>query len=357
MVADISTKAKAWKIFDQITDQVAPGGEHSNPWIADDHGQREYMPDYGTLKRLLGVPLYLEASTTTGVPALALDVWTSYELRRAGFDADAVWPRPNAPRILPGPIASLLQRVPTKEREALWKRLSGKTPPTGAAASSANILGKNYLKQVDVVMSNWSTGPELLISSKRMDSSFGKNAANRVEESYGDAKNLRLRHPLAALGFLYGLRSTVFEESPEKAEWLIDLLQKLGREDDAYHAVALLIIDYQVPGADDSVQDDPGDGENPLADAGVEVDTDSDVQISEEETSEAMDSSEIKQAIASLPQVFIRPERVPADVQPGHFLAQMVKRVLDATPVNFHREARRRRANPSASLLGAPGRR
>jgi len=29
-----------------------------------------------------------------------------------------------------------------------------------------------------------------------------------------------------------------------KARWLIDLLQKLGREDDAYHAVALIMIEY-----------------------------------------------------------------------------------------------------------------
>ncbi|MDT0407242.1 hypothetical protein, partial [Streptomyces edwardsiae] len=91
---------------------------------------------------------------------------------------------------------------------------------------------------------DWDTGPELLISTKRMDSSFGKNAANRVEESYGDAKNLRLRHPLSALGFVYGLRSTILTTEPDKAEWLIDLLGKLGTEDDAYHAVALVMIDY-----------------------------------------------------------------------------------------------------------------
>lgn len=102
-----------------------------------------------------------------------------------------------------------------------------------------------------------------------MDSSFGKNAANRVEESYGDAKNLRLRHPLAALGFVYGLCSTIFNESPDKAEWLIDLLQKLGREDDAYHAVALIIIEYGAHLAVDEGNDDPGDGEDPLAEAGI----------------------------------------------------------------------------------------
>lgn len=337
MAAEPSTKAKAWAIFDRIVADAAPGNAHTNPWTADATGNLVYEPDYATLTRLLGVPLYLKAPTTTGVPALALDVWLSYEFRRSGFDQDAVWPRPTAPRILPGPIVSLLEKVPAKEREALWKRLRAKTPPTGAAASSASILGKNYLKQVDVVMSNWIAGPELLISTKRMDSSFGKNAANRVEESYGDAKNLRLRHPLAALGFAYGLRSTIFEESPDKAEWLIDLLQKLGREDDAYHAVALIIIEYGAHLAVDDGTDDPGDGEDSLAEAGITLAED------DESADENVHVTSVEEALSDLPQVAIRPELVPADLQPGYFIAEMVKRVIDATPVNLHRAARAKR--------------
>lgn len=125
-------------------------------------------------------------------------------------------------------------------------------------SSSASILGKNYLKQVDVIMTDWMTGPELLISTKRMDSSYGKNAANRVEESYGDAKNLRLRHPLAALGFVFGLRSDILQKEPDTAEWLIDLLEKLGREDDAYHATCLVMIEH-----DDAVAAEADGGEDP----------------------------------------------------------------------------------------------
>lgn len=342
VAAEPSTKAKAWAIFDKIVADAAPGGEHSNPWIKHEDGSVTYVADYETLKRLLGVPLYLKAPTTTGVPALALDVWVSYEFRRAGFDADAVWPRPTAPRILPGPVVSLLEKVTVKEREALWKRLRAKTPPTGAAASSANILGKNYLKQVDVVMSNWAAGPELLISTKRMDSSFGKNAANRVEESYGDAKNLRLRHPLAALGFVYGLRSTIFEESPDKAEWLIDLLQKLGREDDAYHAVSLIVIEYGPHLAVDGDTDDQGDGENPLVEAGVIP-----MDDSEDDSEEHVEQSDIDVALANLPLVELPWARVPADLRPDHFIAEMVRRVIDTTPVNMHKEARARRSRAS----------
>lgn len=341
MAANPSTKAKAWAIFDRIVADAAPNGMHSNPWIRDEEGTLTYEPDYDTLKGLLGVPLYLQAPTTTGVPALALDVWLSYEFRRAGFDVDAVWPRPSAPRILPGPVASLLEKVPKKERESLWKRLRAKTPPAGAAASSASILGKNYLKQVDVVMANWAAGPELLISTKRMDSSFGKNAANRVEESYGDAKNLRLRHPLAGLGFVYGLRSTIFEESPDKASWLIDLLQKLGREDDAYHAVSLIVIEYGDHFTEDAA-DDLGDGEDPLAEAGI-----ADPEEQDDEFEDNVEPTDVESALANLPPVHFPWSRVPEDLRPDRFISEMVRRVIDATPVTMHKEARARR-------LGAP---
>ena len=338
MAADESIKSKAWIYFDRIVAEAAPDGKHSNPWVVDEGRRATYLPDYPTLVRLLGVPLHLKAQTTTGVPALALDVWFAYELRRAGLDADSVWPRPEAPRVLPGPIASLLARVTRDEREKLWKRLTAKTPPQGAASNSANILGKNYLKQVDVGMSSWFTGPELLISTKRMDSSFGKNAANRVEESYGDAKNLRLRHPLAALGFAYGLRSTIFDEAPEKAEWLIDLLQKLGQEDDAYHAVALIIIAYDDDLAIDVGEDDSGDGENPLVEVGLEEEATDERSVPEV----ALDSDAVEATLAVLPSVELRQDLVPADLQPGHFLALMVRRLIQSTPVTMHREARNR---------------
>lgn len=337
MPAEPSTKATAWAIFDRIVADAAPGGVHSNPWLQNVDGIFTYAPDFRVLRRLLGVPLYLDAPSTTGVPALALDVWVAYELRRAGFDPDAVWPRPTEPRIMPASIANLLSGLPQKERQLIESRLLGKSIK-GVAGSSATILGKHYVKQVDVVMSGWDTGPELLISTKRMDSSFGKNAANRVEESYGDAKNLRSRHPLAALGFLYGLRSTILTTEPEKAEWLIDLLQKLGQEDDAYHAVALVMIDYDADGPADD-----GDDDDPLIAAGVEV-PDMLFDIVDVET------AAVEAALAALPDIVIRHETVPPALQPGRFLQIMTERVLATTPVTRHREARRRRANPRHDL-------
>lgn len=343
MAAEPSAKEKAWVLFDRIVADAAPDSEHTNPWAKGADGQLRYVPDYDTLVKLLGVPLHLNADTRTGVPALALDVWISYELRRAGFDSDATWPRATHPRILPASVSNLLKALPVKERSGLEARLTKSGAVAGVTSASANILGKNYLKQVDVIMTDWHTGPELLISTKRMDSSYGKNAANRVEESYGDAKNLRLRHPLAALGFVFGLRSDILTKEPDTAEWLVDLLGKLGREDDAYHATCLVMIDY-----DDAVAVATDSGEDPedrLIAAGLE---------SEQEDAEPLTIPEpdIESTLAQLPAVRIRTDAMPAPLAPERFLALMVERVLDATPVNLHREARRRRAGAPSNNPG-----
>lgn len=273
MAAKPSSKSEAWEIFDYIVEAAAPGGEHTNPWVLGPNSKPQFRPDYQTLALLLGVPLHLKVGTQTGVPALALDVWLSYELRRAGFGTDQVWPRPSNPRVLPAPVAAFVKSLPSAIRVKAQSHLSSNTSISGVTSSSASILGKNYLKQVDVIISDWVTGPELLISTKRMDSSYGKNAPNRIEESYGDAKNLRLRHPLAALGFLFGLRSDILEKEPKTAEWLFDLLSKLGREDDAYHATCLVLMEYasdQAPVEADKEEPSPGilePGPLPISDA------------------------------------------------------------------------------------------
>ena len=334
-----STKAKAWILFDHIVDRAAPNGEHSNPWRIGPDEQVRFEPDFQTLEKLLGVPLYLKAETQSGVPALALDVWLSYELRRAGFDLDQVWPRPVHPRILPAPIAALLKLLPKDKgiRAGVMNFVNTQPSIRGVTSASASILGKNYLKQVDVIMTDWATGPELLISTKRMDSSYGKNAPNRVEESYGDAKNLRLRHPLAALGFVFGLRSDILQKEPAVAEWLFDLLAKLGLEDDAYHATCLVLMDYA-----DNVA---------IANSGEEVPTEGVPELGvesghEEDIAEPEPDSSLDREISQLPNVSILKERIPDELRPGRFLAAMILRVLRATPVNMHKEARRRRAHP-----------
>ena len=201
-----STRDQAWALFDHIVD-VAPLRD-VNPWRSVKAGTG-FEPDYGTLQLLLGVPLHLHATSQSGVPALALDVWVSYELRRAGFDSDWVWPRPMAPRVLP--------------REVLQ-----------------------------------------------------------------------------------------------------DLLAKLGREDDAYDAVGLVIP--EVP-RDASGVDDDADPAGPL-EPGATVEPSVGTGIEADPTPE------------QLPRVTLRREDVPAELDPGRFFRVMCTTVLDRTPINFHPRAR-----------------
>lgn len=340
-MAEPTLKDRAWILFDRILEDAAPEGAHTNPWHLV-HGVREYRPDLATLERLLGVPLVLRATVRSGVPALALDVWLSYELRRAGFDKDATWPRGEHPRIVPAPVLKFLSSLPKKERAALEQRLKKKSAITGVTQSSASILGKNYLKQVDVIMTDWATGPEVLISTKRMDSSYGKNAPNRIEESYGDAKNLRLRHPLAALGFVMGIRSDILTKEPLTFDWLVDLIAKLGEEEDAYHATCLLLIEY---GDDITVdEDDTEEPDELLLTPGVDGGADD-----EDEEMDAVSGIEINAQLALLPPVrVLGGDIIDKRLHAGTFLAAIVNRTLDITPITLHQEARYRRKHANA---------
>ena len=337
-MSSTSGKAEAWAMFDRIVEQAAADeGPGTNPWRFDETGQT-YAPDYATLQRLLAVPLLLGSTSQSGIPALALDVWTAYELRRAGFDPDRVWPRAGPPRILPSTLAAVRKGATQRQRAVLDEILASGKTYDGETGASANILGKNYVKQVDVVISAWNTGPELMISTKRMDSSFGNNAANRVEESYGDAKNLRSRHPQAALGFVYSLSSTAFNpEHRRVANWIVDLLGKLGREDDAYDGVALIVPDLASVGGALAV--DEGEEERLVA-AGIELATDDGTLPL------AMPSTELDRRLEQLPAIELRDDVVPSALTPEVFFATMINRVLDNCPINFHEKARTRRATP-----------
>lgn len=335
---DDDSKAKqAWALFDEVVARAAPDGVYSNPWDGE-----TYVPHIETLEELLGCALSVvpdPAETRSGVAAKALDAWLAYELRRAGFAPDAVWPRASHPRVIPTDITLLLEGLPrTTERPKLRARLEGANAPKGVVSADANILGKNYVKQVDVVMSSWATGPEILISTKRMDGSYGKNAANRIEEANGDAKNLRGRHPMAALGFLFGLRSEAFDVEPATARWLVDQLQKLNREDDAYEAVCLIVPEYTVAlPAKTAGSDDDAEPDNALLEPGAD----------ELEDSEApAPILDLDARLAALPTVKVREDLTPRDLRPAAFLAAIVNYVLDAAPVTMHREARVRAGRP-----------
>jgi hypothetical protein len=331
-VPEPTLKSQAWAHFDRIVAEAQL--REVNPWV-DVDGEVAFQPDYATLTDLLAVPVLLSATSQSGVPALALDVWAAYELRRAGFEPDRVWPRATPPRVLPYDVAALIDSLPRELRAAVQERVE-RGQSGGTTSASANLLGKNYVKQVDVVMSSWPTGPELMISTKRMDSSFGKNAANRVEESYGDAKNLSLRHPQSALGFLYGLRSTAFTEEPDIAAWLVDLLTKLGREEDAYGAVGLIVPEWGAPLP-------PGDEGADADSAPVAVEPVSDTVAGHSEPELPVD---LPQGRPNLPTVTVREDLVPAELSPSRFFAVMVATVLNNCPINMHKDARTLRESP-----------
>ena len=61
-------------------------------------------------------------------------------------------------------------------------------PTTGRPARARTSWARTTSSRSTSSSPPGTPGPELMISTKRMDSSFGNNAANRVEESYGDAE-------------------------------------------------------------------------------------------------------------------------------------------------------------------------
>jgi hypothetical protein len=329
MAKEPSTKDTAWRLFDAIVKRAPLEGV--NPWQADG----SFAPDDATLRKLLAVPLRLRAGVQSGVPALALDVWIAYELRRAGLEPDWVWPRATPPRVVSRDVLRFVESVPEPTRGELMRRIGSGRSNKATTMAGAKLLGKNYPKQVDVVVSAWETGPEVLISTKRMDSSFGNNAANRIEESYGDAKNLRLRYPQAACGFLLALRSTAWDQKPRPgeagiADRLVDLVVKMAAEADAYHATCVVVPEYSGEAPDDTGAEE-GDGEDqlalgPAAEEEVDVDVDIDAELS------------------ALPDVRLRTDLVPAPARPDRFLKTIMDTVLANTPVAFHRRARARRS-------------
>jgi hypothetical protein len=116
---------------------------------------------------------------------------------------------------------------------------------------------------------------------------------NRFEEAYGDAKNLRGRYPLAAMGFLFVLRSTVLDERGT-FERVVDMLRKLREEPDVYDTTCLVLADWS---------DEVFDG------------------------------------------VRLRQDSVPPDLDTAQFIATLVERVLTQTPVEMHVAVRERLEN------------
>jgi hypothetical protein len=236
--------------FDPI---LAQTNLEESPWL-----DGRYAPDYDLFRRLLSVPIEAGYATTqaSGRMAKALDTWIAHELRRAGFPADAVCPRGRQPRMLAADVAPLERQIdevlaqmaaaeqdgariqPRTLRNAIM-RLPDQLP----GHADANVLGRFYVKQVDVLVSAWQRGPDVLVSTKTQFSSYLKNKNNRYEEAVGEASNLRDRYPMAAMGFAYLVRSNVFDEGGAFA-LVRDLLVRLRRPDGPFDATMLLVAEW-----------------------------------------------------------------------------------------------------------------
>ena len=161
------------------------------------------------------------------------------------------------------------------------------------------MSSRAYEKQVDVVISRWDRGPEVLISTKAQLSSFGKNLPNRFEEFYGDAGNLRGRYPLAAVGYFFVQRATIRTKEPDAFERSVDMIRKLRDIGDTngYTVTALLLVDWD--------------------------------------------------ATADEPVVTVYPDDVPDDIGPAQFFTALIDRLLTVTLIAHHVAVRERREHRS----------
>lgn len=274
--------------FNDILDRWSQE-EHTAFWGESGHA----ILDYDLLLRMLSVPVSDGDAVQSGRFAGALDLWIARELERAGFSEESVWPRQVEPRVVDPTVLRAISGVKGPSADVLGDILK-----QSGARSESVVMGSVYAKQVDVGMSTWPSGPELLVSTKTMGGSFGKNLANRFEEAYGDVKNLRARYPLAAHGFFFLANAAILDE-PTALSKAVHMLCQLSKDADVYDAVALLIVDWR-------------HGISP-------------------------EDNGTLPSLALAPQAW---ERVPAELAPERFFEKLCDIVLRNSPIDMHRRAR-----------------
>lgn len=278
-----------------MADKMSAMTKRMQDWLRDNEPPPFWSSDgipclcYDLLCEMLKVPVDDGDDVRTGRFAAAIDLWISWELHSAGFGS-GLWPELKEPRVVDPEVLRAAGALPKSVRDRFIQK---------AGTVDANVMGSVYQKQVDVGISSWLTGPELLISTKSMSGSYGKNLANRFEEAYGDAKNLRERYPLAAHGFFFVARSTIANEASafERAK---HMLGQLARGRDVYDEVAMLVVDWTEPGKP--------------------------VCVAEEQT------------------------MVPEILSPEHFFGKLIGLVLAQSPIDRHLGARRLRERRAQRL-------
>lgn len=209
-----------------------------------------FLPDLPRLEAMMSRCVTPDATwvgQTAGAIGKGLDLWIADELRRAGYEPDAVWPRADRPRVLPASSGRLLRRLPKSIRTASGERML--TAPFAekvrelAGQSTMAVQGEFFPKQVDVLVADWDRGVELMVSTKSMTGSYGNNITNRWEEFVGDLRNIRGRFPLATLGAFYLSDIGLVGEKDNFAR-LQEMLRRLRNKTEsgaAYDATGLVL--------------------------------------------------------------------------------------------------------------------
>lgn len=313
-----------------------------NPW----QGDGAFKSDDTLLTTLLDVAV--GTSQRSGVVAAAVDVWVAEELRRAGFDPDEVWPRRTSPRVLPRDVRHFVENGLTAD---LRRQVEARYDTPGARRalpSEAHVMGRAYSKQSDVVIASWAAGVEVLVSTKTMLSSYQKNLRNRFEEGYGDAKNLRGRHPLAALGFMFIAGADIPSSS---LDFAIDMLRKLTSEADVYDCACLLIVEGARGSEEGEHVDDRAVNDEPAALVAVPASADVDwAVVSEGDLDDDLDLCGTQPGSSS--DVALIPDVVPGDLGPNAFFRTLISAALERMPVAVYPgvRSRLREASTAQSL-------
>lgn len=308
-------------------DEFIPAVPWVNPW----QPEGRYRADYDLLTKLLSAAV--GTAQQSGIVAAAADVWAAEELRRAGFESDEVWPRRTRPRVLPRDVRNFVEGgALTKKLRADVEERYTHARARKALPTEAHVLGSAYSKQADVVIASWTAGVEVLISTKTMLSSYQKNLRNRFEEGYGDAKNLRGRHPLAALGFLYIVGADI---PAVGLEFAIDMLRKLVREPDVYECACLLILEG-TEGVEEEEGEERGPEEEPAALVPMP-----EVEDDEDDTDDG-DTADESPSRPEPRQVALLHGTVPRDLTADVFFERLIRAGLDRMPIAVYPEVRRR---------------
>lgn len=259
---------------------LAAATQPGNPWSPPN----TFIPDETLLANLLTIPVTSGVTITSGRFPKAIDVWVAHELRRAGFAPDAVWPRASRPRVLPRSLSRVLQALPRADRARVEARTA--LIQNSGLPTEAYVLGEFKRKQVDVVMAEWDRGVELAVTTKTMSSSEANNIANRYEEYIGEIRNLRGRFPLASIGLLWLVRSTIGSRQFEQLAHVVHSL--MGMDNPHGYDACGVIVAHWTSGSAVSLQ-----------------------QLN-----------------------------VPADLQLGVFMQRLIDRLLATTPLDDHATAR-----------------